>query len=122
MTPTHPDQPVTPNERALLDRVAELLHEYPSADEFQWGIARKTILAEYDRLRATEPEGGEGERYVTFKDTGIYVDLQRYFSTPEGKATLDKFDTPSNPLSVRFVMPLELHENTAALVASFAYA
>lgn len=30
------------------------------------------------------------EPYVTFKRTGIYVDLPRYFQSPAGKAALER--------------------------------
>jgi hypothetical protein len=60
MTTAHPDQPVTPSERALLDRMAEAMKLIVTSSSMMYvkDIARRR-LAEYDLLRATEPEGGD---------------------------------------------------------------
>src|SRR5690348_16820584 len=117
MTPTHPDQPVTPSERtdnavniavilskrfpttecplildivratlveydhlrkptpserALLDRMAKILRR-----RVGFGIRRseRDLLAEYERLRATEPEGGFGDLVpiLVRKGTPIHI-------------------------------------------------
>jgi hypothetical protein len=74
MTPTHPDQPVTPSERALLEQLhaavcnaVAVMNVAPAVVRNEDGRKAHNILRQaltnyadgYDRLRATEPEGGE---------------------------------------------------------------